>query len=87
MTLNDRIASFEILGIILRKFPDPLTGHEEKMALLARASGLAEKENPWFTQDQIRRSFNVIGESMRHEKFAEWLRSGHGRKHSRGWIS
>jgi hypothetical protein len=74
MTLNDRIASFEILGIILRKFPDPLTGHEEKMALLARASGLAEKENPWFTQDQIRRSFNVIGESMRHEKFAEWLR-------------
>ncbi len=74
MTLNDRIASFEILGNILRSYPNAPTGCEKQIALIARASVRAEKENPWFTQDSIIRSLHAISESLRRDKLDVWLK-------------
>jgi len=71
MTLNERIESFKKLGEILRQYPNKKTNKVD--IILRAAARRAEVENPWFTQDQICKSLNAIGESLQDKKINTWL--------------
>lgn len=72
MTLSDRVKSFKKLGEILREYPN--SKDKKTDSILKAAAQSAEFENPWFTQEQICKSFNAIGKSLQDEKIELWLR-------------
>jgi len=72
MLLADRIESFKKLGAILRHYPN--TKEPKVDLILKSAAQRAEAANPWFTQEQICRSFHAIGESLQAKNIDRWLK-------------
>ena len=73
MNLSGRISSFELLGNILRSFPDPPAGFGKECRIISDAAEKAEKDNPWFTHDQVTRALNSLGDSLRRVNLEKWL--------------
>ena len=71
MTLANRIKSFEILGDLLRRYPQ--SSEETDMALLVEAARLASERNPWFTPNHIAIALNNLGQVLTHEILERWL--------------
>jgi len=72
MTLKNRIDSFKNLGRRLQEYPD--IKDNKSASVLREAARMSELENPWFTQEQISKALNSIGESMQGRKIDNWLK-------------
>jgi len=72
MNLNERIESFKKLGRILKQYPN--SNDIEADYIFKDAARKTEIENPWFTQEQICKSLNSIGESLQEQKIDTWLK-------------
>ena len=70
MDLKERIKGFEVLGNFLRKFPD---GDDKQTRILEDIAVNDHIYNPWFTEENIRKSIQAIGDSITPEKLEKWI--------------
>jgi len=70
MDLKERMKGFEVLGNFLRKFP----GEEDKQTRALKDIVANEHiYNPWFTEENIRKSIQAMGNSITPEKLEKWI--------------
>ncbi|MGM0503682.1 MAG: acyl-CoA reductase [Bacteroidota bacterium] len=70
MDLKERMKGFEVLGNFLRKFPD---GDDRQTKILKDIAVNDHIYNPWFTEENIRKSIQAIGNSLTPEKLEKWI--------------
>ena len=73
MNLTERINSFAAVGEIIRNCLDGKTGRFESIL-----SGLVDKQqknNPWFTPDNVRLSLLSVAEMLAYDRLASWTSS------------
>ncbi len=74
MTLDDRLSSFVKLGELLRLYPGTGDADADCLRPLSDAVPTAVAENGWFTSDHITIALNAIGEILRPEHLAAWIK-------------
>ncbi|MFO7829971.1 MAG: acyl-CoA reductase [Bacteroidales bacterium] len=72
MELKQRINAFSALGSFFRAFSDGVDNNHFYKILddIVKHDHI---NNPWFTEDNIRKSISAIGESLRTEKLEKWV--------------
>ena len=70
MELKERMKSFEVLGNFLRAFPDSNNEQTTKLKDIVTNDHIY---NPWFTENNIKKSIRAIGDSLTPDNIEKWV--------------